>query len=165
MSELSCAHRTGGVDPPDRTAQLSVHTPPLIRTQPGASAAAAGTAQRSRRLDSAAALAVSVAETESGSGSSSDAGDDAAHEPYSPPAAAQRRSGPVSSLTQLELEADDKAARRAFHLIATHHAHRTAQTLYSTASMADLAAGCAGNAAVAASCAACWLGGAARAAD
>jgi hypothetical protein len=131
-------HRTGCVDPPDRTAQLTVHTAPLISTQPAASTAHVRTAQRSRS-DSAAALAASVADTESDSDSGSDASNDSNHEPDSPAAAAHRRSGPVSSLMQVELEADDKAARRASHLISTNHVRRAAQTLHSTTSMADLA--------------------------
>jgi hypothetical protein len=41
-------HRTGCVDPPDRTAQLSVHTAPLISTQPAAMVAADRMVLRSR---------------------------------------------------------------------------------------------------------------------
>jgi hypothetical protein len=136
---------TGCVDPPDRTVQLSVHTAPLV-TQPAAPVA-----------DNA-----SVADTESESDSQSDDSDDSycepAHQPASPAsdaesdtdadagsasaAAARHCTGPVSELQrrmlQLELDGDDKAARRADRMIRTGHTRRAAQALHSTASMADL---------------------------
>ena len=145
--------RTGCVDPPDRTMQLTVHTAPLVT----AATAATG------HCTAAAAAAVSspsVADTESDSDDSddSDDGDSVRLAPGTPaaesddeagtggaPAAAAhppQAPGPVSDLhhrmARVSLSADDKAARRANRLITAGHTRRAAQTLHSTATMADL---------------------------
>jgi hypothetical protein len=152
--------RTGCVDPPDRTVQLTVHTAALI------TAPSAAVAERSEADAAAAALSPSVADTESDS--QSDDGDDSlewrpagrrtarpassAAEPESAEAgdvqagkssaAARRPNGPVSELRramlQLSLDPDDKAARLANRLICSNHTRRAARALHSTATMADL---------------------------
>jgi hypothetical protein len=152
--------RTGCVDPPDRTVQLTVHTAALI------TAPSAAVAERSEADAAAAALSPSVADTESDS--QSDDGVDSlewrpagrrtarpassAAEPESAEAgdvqagkssaAARRPPGPVSELRramlQLSLDPDDKAARLANRLICSNHTRRAARALHSTATMADL---------------------------
>jgi hypothetical protein len=147
--------RTGCVDPPDRTVQLTIHTAPLV-TSPSAALA-----ERSE-ADAAAALSPSVADTESDS--QSENGDDSVdgHPRREPaPSAAEPESavsndaeaggvsaadcrppGPVSEMcrrmARTSLGADDKAARLANRLICSNHTRRAARALHSTATMADL---------------------------
>jgi hypothetical protein len=152
--------RTGCVDPPDRTAQLTVHTAPLLTT-----AAPVVLAQRSAAAAAAEAVSPSVAYTDSDAQSDSDSDDSvggaSSCQPASPCAESESESetdddaeagdasavarhpgGPVSDLhrrmLRLSLGSDDKAARLADRLIRAGHTRRAAQTLHSTATMADL---------------------------